>query len=602
MRKLRRFVGVGLGILSLAFVSVSLTPLAAAKVKKLKVMVPMRDGVKLSTNVFLPNGSRGRWPVLLTRTPYDKGEKNPFPLASRAGYVVVAQDCRGRYDSEGEFYPYRYETDDGYDTCEWIVSQPWCNGKIGTFGGSYVGATQMLLAVSGHPNLVAMAPGVTGSDYYEGWTYQGGALRLYLAATWAVGLARVGLMREKDKTKFDKKVVEAIENGRRYMKGWLWQLPLDKFYPMYQSGLAPYFFDWLHHPADGPYWAQWRIKDRYSSIKVPALHIAAWYDLFLKSSLENFTGLSRSAATAAARKGQRLIIALGGHAGGYESTKYGAVDFGPDAAIDLQRIELDFFNKWIKGKNPGSDPVVRYFLMGANEWRSAYTWPPARARKVRYYLRSTGQAGTIMLDGKLSRTPGGDEPPDSFDYDPSNPVPTVGGTLCCAPIIPNGPQDQRFIEIRPDVLVYSTPPLRRSVEVVGPVAVELYASSSAVDTDFTAKLVDVYPDGFCQNLVDGIVRARYRESRTRASFLTPGKIYKFHIEMNATANLFKRGHRIRVEISSSNFPCYDRNLNTGKELYSDTAWRVAHQTVYHDREHPSSLILSVMTASRGKRP
>jgi putative CocE/NonD family hydrolase len=361
--------------------------------------------------------------------------------------------------------------------------------------------------------------------------------------------------------------------------------------------LAPYFQDWLDHPTYDSYWKQWSIEENYEKIQVPALTITAWYDIFQGGSLRNFTGLQAQAGNEAARKGQQLVVTLGGHSGW--GRKIGEVDFGPDAPFDENAITLDWYDYLFLGKQNqfANGKPVKIFVMGENKWRDEEAWPLERAKPTRYLLQSCGNANGptgsgVLYTGLVSFRC---ESPDEFVYDPAKPVPTVGGPLCCDAIhLAPGPRDQKEVESRPDVLVYSTPPLEQDLEVTGPVTLDLYASSSAVDTDFTAKLVDVWPNGFAQNLTEGILRASYRESTSEAKPIIPGKVYEYKIDMWSTSNIFLKGHQIRLEVSSSNFPRFDRNLNTGKSASTSAVFVKATNTILHDAAHPSALILPVV--------
>ncbi len=550
-----------------------------------------RDGVTLQADIYHRPAGDAKYPVLLTRTPYDKSSFAAFgQTGALRGYIVVAQDVRGRYSSEGEWYPFKHEIEDGYDTVEWAAALPNSNGKVGMFSGSYVGATQMLAAISHPPHLAGICPIVTASNYHENWAYQGGALDQWFNESWTSLLAQDTANR-------------TLRQSTNALIGSA-VLPL-KHYPVFNipsiadgaaltRNLAPYFLDWLDHPAYDNYWKQWSIDEHYANIQVPSLTIAAWYDVFQGGSLRNYMGLKAHAGNEAARKDQHLIVGIGGHAGWGRTV--GAVDFGPDAPFDENAVTLDWYDYLFQGKQNefASGKPVKIFVMGENKWRSEASWPLERAKETRYSLHSSGKANTASGDGSLSTVAAQKEAPDSYVYDPANPVPTVGGPLCCAPLIPSGPRDQQAVESRPDVLIYSTPALDRDQEVTGSVTLELYASSSAVDTDFTAKLVDVWPNGMAQNLTEGILRARYRESTATAQPIVPGKVYEYKIDLWSTSNVFLKGHKIRVEVSSSNFPRFDRNLNTGGNSSTDAVFVKATNTIYHDAAHPSALLLPVI--------
>ena len=563
------------------------------------VATKMRDGVTLRADIYRPQAD-GKFPVLLQRTPYDKNNGFDFGLKAAArGYVVIFQDVRGRYASEGEWYTFKNEPNDGYDTVEWAAALPYSNGKVGMFGGSYVGATQMLAAIANPPHLAGICPVVTASNYHSNWTYQGGAFEQWFNESWTSGLAQDTFTR-------------ALGKNTNAVAG-MWRLPLTS-YPLFNlrqsdpaatASLAPYFLDWLDHPGYDDYWKRLSIEERFGDITVPALHTAAWYDIFLGGSLRNYEGIKSHGGSEVARNGQRLLVVIGGHSGG--GRKIGEVDFGPAAETKEDDVTLRWYDYLFKGvqNDFASGKPVKIFVMGTNQWREEEDWPLARAHETKYFLHSAGKANSLRGNGTLSTAAPANESSDRYVYDPARPVPTVGGPLCCdsqhwAP----GPRDQRSVEARDDVLVYSTPPLAQDVEVTGPVSLELYAQSSAVDTDFTAKLVDVWPDGFAQNLTEGIIRARYRDSQETSALITPGQVYKFAIDLWATSNVFKKGHTLRLEVSSSNFPRFDRNLNTGDKRYlktsdeanSEQIFTPATNAIYHDAEHPSALILPIVPA------
>ena len=559
------------------------------------VAVKMRDGVVLRADVYRPDAD-GKFPVLLQRTPYNKAGEFDFGLKAAArGYVVVVQDVRGRYTSEGEWYTFRHEPDDGYDTVEWAAALPDSNGKVGMFGGSYVGATQMLTAIAHPPHLAGIFPVVTASNYHENWTYQGGAFEQWFNESWTSGLAQDTLNRQVARN------TNAMHN--------VWKLPLSD-YPLFDAGaaagsenprsLAPYCIDWLMHPSYDDYWKRISIEEHFSQINVPVYSEAAWYDIFLGGSLQNYMGIKTRGASDTARRGQRLLVVIGGHAG--RGRHIGDVDFGPAAEqVDQEEVMLRWYDAILKGEKNGVDreKPVKIFVMGKNDWREEDDWPLARAQSTRYYLHSGGKANSLRGDGTLIQQGGTQtEPADHFVYDPADPVPTSGGPLCCdAGHLAPGPRDQRPVEVRDDVLVYTTPALKQDLEVTGPVSLELYASSSAVDTDFTAKLVDVWPNGFAQNLTEGILRARYRNSREKPEIINPGEVYKLTIDLWATSNVFLAGHELRLEVSSSNFPRFDRNPNTGESPEQAIRVTKATNTIYHDREHPSALVLPVVQLS-----
>ncbi len=536
------------------------------------VPVKMRDGVTLVADVYRPD-SGDKFPVLLERTPYNRaGESDQSQLASH-GYVVIIEDTRGRFDSQGEFYPFRYESQDGYDTVEWAAALPYSNGQVGMFGGSYVGATQMLASISVPPHLVSIFPYVTASEYYDGWTYQSGALEQWFASSWSSRLAHDTLRRK----------AAALTNPKQ----WAGELPVDS-YKMLRlpevSSLAPYFHDWVANETDNEYWRSWKISDHYSEMNVKALHAGGWHDIFLKGTINNFIGMRKASPAA---RSQRLLIGPWAHAATSPEGKIGDVTFGKSAVLDMNGTLLKWADFALKGAENeyATGAPVRIFVMGDNVWRDEQEFPLARTRYTNYYLHR----------GALSTGAAKDEPAESYAYDPMNPVPTIGGRLCCEnDQLPPGPADESSNENRPDVLVFSTPPLDKDVEVTGFIRAKLFAASSAADTDFTAMLVDVEPSGYARFLTDGIVRARFRNSTTKAEPIEPGKVYQYDIDLWATSNVFKAGHRIRLYISSSNFPRFNRNLNTGEPILGSSRFVVAKQTIYHDSEHPSALVLPVI--------
>src|SRR5215468_307142 len=554
------------------------------------VEVKMRDGVTLRADIYRPK-TEGKLPILLTRTPYDKSRTWVTPFAHKAaarGYVVIIQDVRGRYESDGEWYPFVHESNDGYDTVEWAGSLPYTNGKVGMFGGSYVGATQMLAAIARPPHLAAICPTVTAANYHDGWTYQGGAFEQWFNESWSSGLAENTAVRRFNSFS------ESMEGAKT--------LPLADYRIMKVDleNLAPYFRDWLAHPSFDDYWKKISIEDQYAQIQVPVFSVAAWYDIFLGGSLRNYVRLQTAAGTEAARKGQKLYVGTGGHAGGWGG-KIGAVDFGDKALLDPDDLMLRWYDHLLKGEANGAenDKPVKIFVMGRNIWRDEENWPLTRTQSTKYFLHSHGAANGVSGDGTLNTTTPTVEQRDAYDYDPADPTPTIGGPLCCQSLPSgNGPQDQRPAEARSDVLVFTTPPFPQDFEVTGPITAELYVSSSAVDTDFTAKLVDVWPNGFAQNLTEGILRMRYRNSQEKTELMTPGQVYHITVDMWATSDVFLPGHKLRLEISSSDFPRFDRNLNTGEEHARGTRMVKASTALFHDKEHPSALILPVIPVTK----
>lgn len=567
------------------------------------VAVPMRDGVTLYADIYRPEGN-GQFATILQRTPYDKTTSLTNTMldpirAAKAGFAVVIQDTRGRHSSEGEFYAFRDDINDGYDTVEWAAAQHWSTGKVGMFGASYVGATQWLAAISRPPHLVTIAPTVTASNYHDGWTYQGGAFELGFNMSWT--LLQLTLSNFSNVSRVQnvarERRAELIHDVDNMTEGFGF-LPTKDF-PGLDSGMAKYYYDWLAHPDFDDYWQALCIEDRHSEIDVPALHFGGWYDIFLGGTIRNYLGMKKYGANEIAKSGQKLVIGPWAHGarGSMMAGNYYAGIMADPAAIDVDGIHLRWFDHWLKDDENGitEEAPVRIFVLGDNLWREEQEWPLARAVETKYYLHSAGKANSKNGDGTLNTDAPKTEQTDVFLYNPADPVPTTGGALCCNPnFAANGAYDQNQVENRQDVLVYSTPVLAQDVEVTGPVTVSLWASTSATDTDFTAKLVDVCEEGCARNLTDGIIRTRYRNSMSNPALIEPGKAYCYDIDLWATSNVFKAGHRIRLEISSSNFPRFDRNTNTGNIIAEDTELRPALQTVFHDSEHPSYVSLALV--------
>jgi len=542
------------------------------------VMVPMRDGVRLASDVYRPDAP-GRFPVIVTRTPYDK--RNPehkydfaAKLFATQGFVCIIQDVRGKFDSEGAYYPYMTEAEDGHDAFEWASTQEWSNGNVGTYGFSYWGSTQWLPAPYHSEHLKAMIPIVTGQNLYERWIYNG-IFRWNDVLFWHYGTT-CRTHRDLDGIDLDKAI-------RR--------LPLIEADNALGVDL-PAFNHWIQHPTPDMYWDQIRVDDKVAQIRAPALIIDGWYDYYLDSALADFNRIRAGGGSEEARM-SRIIIGPWTHEA---ESEFEDVDFGPEADFMMQiKTMLRWYGYWLRGEDNGvtREGPIRIFVMGRNEWRTEREWPLARTRYEKYYFHSSGRANSVHGDGELNMDPPGGEPPDHFVYDPANPVPSVGGTSIYG-AAKAGPKDQREVERRGDVLVYTTDTLDEDVEVTGPVRLVLYAASSAKDTDFSAKLVDVHPDGRAINIQAGMVRARYRDSFTEPSFLERGVVYEFDIKVGSTSNVFKKDHRIRLEVSSSYFPEFSRNLNTGAEIGTTSEMVTADQTVYHDAERPSYLLLPII--------
>ncbi len=543
------------------------------------VRVKMRDGVELSADVYLPPEG-GPFPTLLVRTIYDNQSEGYMASCKRfleGGYAVVMQDCRGRFDSDGEFDPYYQEPEDGYDTQEWIGAQPWCDGNIGMFGESYVGFTQSLTAPLRSKYLKAMVPTVSQQDNFGHWRVDG-PLQLHVALNF-INMA-----------------------GRTMQRGPRSLMDSEAFYrrlPLISAldDLAdvPLYRSVIEHETFDDFWKGYSLRSKYGEIDTPAYIVTGWYDNLVHEGFRLYAGWSQEARTVDARSLSKLLVGPWLH-GPIGVPAPGAVDFGPDAEMDFDGEQLRWNDRRLKGIDNGIDdePPVRIFVMGENVWRSENEWPLARTHYAKYYLHSGGGGNTVNGDGALSTEPPADEPTDGFTYDPDDPVWTLGGQIMAIEETVGGPQDRRATEQRADVLVYTTEPLKRDLEVTGPVWLSLFASSSAPDTDFTGTLVDVHPDDRAIIITEGLLGVRYRDSIEETSPIAPGEVYELKVDMWETSNVFRAGHRIRLEVSSSNFPRFERNLNTGSRPGFDAEMHKADQTIYHDAARPSHLILPII--------
>lgn len=565
------------------------------------VPATMRDGVELRANIFRP-ADGGPYPVALVRTPYGKDFSSVLPVGdalrlARAGYIVVVQDVRGRFRSGGAWAVFENEANDGYDSVEWAARVPGSTGAVGMYGLSYLGFTQWMAAQSAPPSLRAIVPALTWWDARDGTVGRGGALELGLQAYWQLNAlaldATVRLSAGQPPAEL-MRALAAVVNEIDGLRGEGYRaLPLGEFAPLARAGMLGDLQAALANAENPGYFAPYSIREGYARVEVPALVVGGWYDIFTGGSLQSFAALRGAGSTPAARQ-SKLVMGPWSHVN--YSNAVGDLDFGFRAQMALMNLQSDltgltvrWFDHWLKGIDNGiaAELPVRLFVMGANVWRDEAEWPLARAEATPFYLRAGGE---------LSPEPPADELPDRFVYDPADPTPTLGGNLLMHVLYGPGPRDQRPIEARADVLSYTTPPLERDTEVTGPLVVKLWAASDAPDTDFVARLVDVHPDGFAQNLADGIVRARYRNG-PRAEPLEPGKPTEFTIDLWATANVFKAAHCIRVDIASASFPRWDRNLNTGEDPASATAMRLAQQHILHDAAHPSHILLPIVPGS-----
>jgi len=546
----------------------------------LHVPVSMRDGIHLSANIFLPS-DHGRYPTVLIRTPYGKGTSlvpNWQALLDH-GFAVMVQDVRGRYESEGNFEPLTQEPADGNDTLNWIARQVWSDGKIGMTGGSYLGIVQWKAALTENPHLKAIFPVVSGyDDYLDRFYSPGGAMKLGQRLEWmAENLRAPGY--HLDFSQF------------------VLHLPLRTSDVATTGVTSEMYRQAVAHPSFDSFWRSISTREQIDKVHVPVFAVGGWYDNYAESDLAAFAAMHGSL--------NHIVVGPWPH---NMSRTFKGVDFGPEASVPVLSLQIAWFDQWLMSKTPASSTApLHVFVMGANRWLDAREWPPETSLAQRWYLDSNGGANTLNGDGVLSERPPSNSHPraalDTFVYDPRDPAPTRGGAVCCNPdVFPWGPMDQRSVEQRRDVLVYTTKALAHDVEVVGPVKVVLYASTSAKDTDFTAKLVDVFPDGEARNLTDGILRLRYRDSLEKPEPATAGQVYLVAVDAGVTGNLFRKGHRIRLEISSSNFPRFDRNLNTSGIAADEVRSLKATQTIWHDRQHSSYLELRMIPDRPGTNP
>lgn len=569
------------------------------------LLVPMRDGVGLSTDIYLPATGEGPFPTVFWRTPYNYSRLGGSRLRTlircmESGYAFVIQNERGRYDSEGTWAILGHPRLDGYDALTWIAEQDWSNGRVGTQGCSSSAEWQLALAAMDHPAHAAMVPMASGAGigrvgrYHEqGNWYRGGAFQM-LFAVWLFGVE--GASRPR---------VEAQDGegpGRRNRRRVDWNqalthLPLEQMLAV-EGGLPGVFEEFIRRTPDDPAWYQGGLYHDNEPFGVPSLWLNSWYDVSIGPNLELFNHAVERGTDAEARSNQYLIVAPTPHCRFQNSEGdviVGERNMGA-AGRDYDSLVFRWFDYWLKGERNGfarDTAKVQYYTMGANRWQSAPTWPPPGARLETWYLDSDGKANSLDGDGRLSRSPPAeDRSSDTFVYDPETPVPSYGGGVCCTGgAVKAGSFDQRKNEQRHDVLVYTSEPLTEDLEVTGFIEVTLYVSSDARDTDFTVKLVDVLPDGTAYNVDETIQRVRYREGYDRQVFMEPGEVYPLEVSPMATSNTFQAGHRIRIEISSSNFPRFARNLNTGGNNFDEEKGVVARNTVHHSRVHRSQIRL-----------
>jgi putative CocE/NonD family hydrolase len=548
------------------------------------VKIPMRDGVRLSADLFLPAGE-GPFPAMFNMTPYGTVEGSE-PLMTtaesfvRRGYAYIAVDVRGRYDSEGQWYAHpAAERHDGIDAIDWIARQSWSDGKVATIGHSYSGWNQWPIAQECNPHHVAMASSGSPTNLFQDWPNLDGVLSLQPIATWALGMM-YGRGGDGD-----------VPEPKMTLKEALWHLPLSELDTLMADRKLPFWQDWLEHDSLDDFWQPLQMHGNYSRIQIPTFNVSGWYDARLKGQINAYLEVMK---TTKDRAQHFLLIGPWLHSPVGQAPAFAMRDFGPQGNLDVAEIRCDWLDHVVQGKSKPELEGVLYFLQVANEWRQAPAWPLPDTRFVKHYLDSDGAANTLHGDGRLRTDRAGEGPADRYTYDPDDPVPTNWSPTRAEGILPTEPQDCRAVEARDDVLVYSTAVLTQDTEVTGPVTATIYFSTDVVDTDITVKLVDVDPQGVAFQLSYGIARARYRNSYARPELLEPGEVYAVDVELQPTSNYFRKGHCIRVEVSSSNFPFYARNLNCGGNHCTTTERKPAHTRILHSVEHPSHIVLPVV--------
>jgi len=555
------------------------------------VKIPMRDGIRLSADIFLPAGE-GRCPAIFNMTPYGtapEGDTLPATAGSytRRGYAYVAVDVRGRYDSEGQWYAHpASERYDGTDVMDWIARQSWSDGRIATVGHSYSGWNQWLIAQECNPHHVAMASSGSPTNPFQDWPNLDGVLSLQPIATWALGMMP------------GRGVNDNIPEPALSWKDALWHLPLSDLDQLMAGRKLPFWQDWLERDRLDDFWQALQMQGKYERIQIPTFNASGWYDARLKGQVAAYLEIMKTTRN---REQHFLLIGPWLHSPVGRAPRFALRDFGPQGNLDVDEIRGAWLDHVMQGKRKPALEGVLYFLQVANEWRQASAWPLESTRYVDYYLDSGGSANTLHGDGRLRTDRAGEGPADSYTYDPDDPAPTNWSPTRAEGILPPEPRDARQAEARPDVLVYSTAPLAADIEVTGPVTATIYFSTDVVDTDITVKLLDVDPQGVAFPLSYGIARARYRHSYARPDLLTPGQAHEVHVELQPTSNYFLEGHCIRVEVSSSDFPFYARNLNCGLNNYTTTDRKPAHVRILHNAEHPSHIVLPVVPDGGSRR-
>lgn len=545
--------------------------------------IRLRDGVTVYADVYRPSRD-GRFPTIVVRTPYgvqreNVGVHDRMIQLARMGYAVVNTDVRGRYESEGEWDPFRFEARDGYDVVEWAAKQPWSNGKVATQGGSYLGHVQWATLGEQPPSLVAAFPAVASTNLYKNWITHGGAFHLAFNFGWGVVRMPYRIMQPQWYFTGPDAAPEL-----RYEK-LLLHLPLETMDEQAFQHPVKHWRDWLAHESYDAYWKAVSDEEKFSKVNVPVMTQGGWFDIFLPGTIDGFVGVRQKGANERARSLTRMVIGPWGHG---PSRKYGDLDFGPDADRTLFQYETRWHDFHLKGIANGVDtePPVQIFYMGINRWRGEQEWPVPGTQYTRWHLQPGG--------GLAPAAPTAADASTTYRYDPNDPVPTTGGNNCCGSPTIAGPVDQKPLDGRKDIVRFTSDVLKEPVTIGGPVSMDLHATTDGRDTDWMVKLIDVYPDGKAYPMAEGIIRARFREGLDKLQLLTPGQAYRYTVDMVGTAVVFQPGHRIRVDITSSNFPQFDRNLNTGDPLGKGTQPRVAQQTIHHSASRPSAIVLPVV--------
>jgi predicted acyl esterase len=569
------------------------------------VMVPMRDGVRLATDIYEPKDRAGPLPVVLTRLPYDKDNMSAVgKLLAQRGYIYVVQDSRACFKSEGEvFVPMVYGKEDGLDTIEWISEQEWFDGNLGMWGPSYLGITQWAVAADA-PQIKALYPQITAANLNQ-TLFLGGAFSYRLATSWTAGVGKQsdnilpvpigGKLDMETEGFFNLPLEPELDIEWEELRGLSVEellVKMSEAMGLTPGDTSPEFVDkmigLMNYPAFAENTDAFDFHDRYDEVTAPALMVSGWFDIFVDAQIHDFVKM-REMAPGDASRYTRIIIGPWGHVSGFHPDAEKGARLG---ALIRDFMVFDWYDRWLKGEMNGIENAapMTIYVMGRNEWRDEQEWPLKRTEYTKYFLHSGGNANSKSGDGVLSTEEPGDEPADEFTYDPKDPVPTAGGHNLLENV---GPKEQKDVEVRDDVLIFSTPPLEKDIEVTGPITAVIYAASSAVDTDFTVKLCDVYPNGASIFITEGIVRARYRESYTEPSLIEPGEVYKYQIKLWPTSNCFLKGHKIRIQVSSSSFPRFDRNTNAGG-AGGPMNIVVANQTIYHDEKRPSYVTLPLI--------